>query len=313
MRPFLPLALALLIALAGCDLRLEVGLPTPAAPRATAAPPAAPAGGYPAMPEGLARATVTRVVDGDTIAVVVGGREERVRLIGINTPETVDPRRPVECFGAEASASAKAMLEGQDVLLEDDASQDSRDSNGRLLRYVWLEDGRMANLEQVAQGFAAEYTYDRPYKYRDIFRAAQREASDAGRGLWSPDTCGGQFAPLGEGQAPAVTAGPVASCPPAPPAPEAPEAPVRIVALDKGDEVVELANVGFEPVDLDGWVLCSVRGGESQAGLGGSLAPGETRAFANPGQPIWSNSNRDDAALYDPAGRLVSYWEDVAR
>lgn len=276
---------------------------------------AAPAGDYPAMPAGLTRARVERVVDGDTIVVSVGGREERVRFIGINTPESVDPRRPVQCFGKEASASAKALLEGRMVLLEEDESQGSRDSNDRLLRYVWLEDGRMANLEQVAQGFAAEYTYDTPYKYRERFRDAQRAAREGGRGLWAADTCNGRFDPLGE--APPADAAPaaqptenVASCPEAAAPGAAPEAPVQIVGLDKGGEVVELRNVGDAPVDLDGWVLCSQRGGESQGGVGGVLAPGETRAFPNPGAAIWSNSNPDDAALFDPSGRLVSYWED---
>lgn len=316
MRPLPPLALLCALLLAACELRIDVTPPADLLPAtaAPAAPAALPAGDYPPIPEGLPRATVVRVIDGDTILVSVGGREERVRFIGINTPESVDPRRPVECFGAEASANAKAMLDGRAVLLEGDPSQDTRDSSGRLLSYVWLEDGRMANLEQIAQGFAAEYTYSTPYKYRDIFRDAQREARDAGRGLWSPATCGGQFTPLGDAPAPtAPAAGPApasASCPRAPADPAAPDSPVRIVGLDKAGEVVELANVGFEPVALDGWVLCSVRGGESQAGLSGALAPGETRAFANPGSPIWSNSNQDDAALYDPAGRLVSYWAD---
>jgi micrococcal nuclease len=265
------------------------------------------------MPSGLPRARVDRIIDGDTVVVTLGGREERVRLIGINTPESVDPRRPVECFGKEASANATALLDNQTVFLEEDASQNSRDGYGRLLRYIWLEDGRMANLEQVVQGFATEYTYDTPYKYRDVFRAAQRAASDADRGLWAATTCNGQFVPLGE--APAVDPTPVpiapsASCPPAPDNPDPPDAPVRIVGLDKGDEVVRLQNVGSEPVDLDGWILCSIRGGESQAGLDGALNPGETRDLANPGSAIWSNRNRDDAALYDPTGRLISYWVD---
>ncbi len=319
MRPLPTLALLCALLFAACDVRIDIappdGLQRPSAAAPTT-PPAAPAAqlaaDYPPLPEGLPRATVVRVIDGDTILVNVGGQEERVRFIGINTPESVDPRRPVECFGVEASDNAKAMLTGKTVLLEDDPSQDSRDSNGRLLSYVWLEDGRMANLEQIIQGFAAEYTYSTPYKYRAIFRAAQAEARAAGRGLWSPDTCDGQFTPRGDGPVPTPTPAPAASasCPRPPASPSAPETPVRIVGLDKVGEVVELANVSFEPVSMDGWVLCSIRGGESQPGLSGTLAPGESRPFANPGRAIWSNSDRDDAALYDPAGRLVSYWVD---
>lgn len=307
-RPLVLMLLALL--LAACELPAgDAGLG--AAPGPTAPPPQA---GYPAMPAGLTRAQVERVVDGDTIVVTVAGREERVRFIGINTPESVDPRRPVECFGKEASASAEALLAGRPVLLEDDESQGSRDSSGRLLRYVWLEDGRMANLEQVAQGFAAEYTYDTPYKYRELFRDAQRAARERGLGLWAADTCNGRFAPAAETPpAGAPSAGPsqdVASCPGGARPGDAPESPVRIVGLDKEGEVVELQNVSGAPVDLDGWVLCSQRGNESQGGVGGVLAPGETRAIANPGDTIWSNSNPDDAALFDPSGRLVSYWVD---
>jgi micrococcal nuclease len=306
----LPLLLLALL-LAGC---VEGGLSLPASPPADAPTSPAPlAGDYPALPAGLPGGRVVKVVDGDTIDVRLAGREERVRMIGINTPESVDPRRPVQCFGREASANAKALLEGQEVLLEDDPSQDSRDVNGRLLRYVWLADGRMANLEQIVGGFAFEYTYDTPYRYRDVFRAAEREASQGARGLWAADTCAGQSIPAGEAPAatPAGQAAPVdpASCPEIADA-AAPNAPVRIAAMDKRAEVVRLENVGAMPVSLDGWVLCSVRGGESQAGLGGALAPGEGRDFANPRNPIWSNSERDDAALFDASGRLVSYWED---
>jgi micrococcal nuclease len=299
-------ALCLALLLAGCVLNLSRATPTP--------PPAQLDAGYPSLPEGLASARVVKVVDGDTIDVQVDGREERVRLIGINTPESVDPRRPVQCFGREASANAKAMLDGRDVLLEDDESQDSRDSNGRLLRYVWLPDGRMANLEQIVGGFAFEYTYAAPYRYREAFRDAEAEAKAADRGLWAATTCAGQSipadaTPAATAQAPAPSDNP-ASCPPIPAQPAAPDAPVRIVALDKGAELVSLENVSAAPLSLDGWVLCSVRGGESQAGVGGALAAGERRDFANPRGPIWSNGNRDDAALFDPNGRLVSYWEE---
>ena len=147
---------------------------------------------YPPLPDNLTRARVVRVVDGDTIIVRIDRREERVRLIGINTPESVDPRRTVECFGKEAAANARALLNNKTVLLEDDPSQDSRDQFGRLLRYVWLEDGRMVNLEQIWQGYAYEYTYNVPYRYQAIFRAAEADARAAKRGLWSPETCNGQ-------------------------------------------------------------------------------------------------------------------------
>ncbi len=278
-----------------------------AACSSTASQPTVTAGDYPPLPADLVRAPVVRVVDGDTVDVQLDGRVERVRLIGINTPESVDPRRPVECFGVEAAANARAMLDGQVVLLEADPSQSDRDPNGRLLRYLWLADGRLVNLEQIAQGYAFEYTYAAPYRYQDRFRAAERAAREAEAGLWSPATCAGQ---RGVAEAsPGQNAG-AARCVAPAAGQVAPEQPVRIVGLDKVAEQVRLQNVSDAPANLDGWTLCSIRGGEVQAGVGGTLAPGATRVFANPGQPIWSNSNRDDAALYDLAGRLVSYWED---
>jgi len=139
-------------------------------------------------------ARVTRVVDGDTLDVSVNGRTERLRLIGINTPETVDPRRPVQCFGREASDRAKALLPvGAMVSLEADPSQGERDdtSSRRLLRYLWLADGRHFNLEMIREGYAHEYTFRTAYRYQAEFKAAEREARESRRGLWAPDTCNG--------------------------------------------------------------------------------------------------------------------------
>jgi micrococcal nuclease len=147
---------------------------------------------YPAMPSGLKRVKVVRVVDGDTVDVNLDGVTTRLRLIGINTPETVDPDRPVECFGPEASKRAKALLEGQSIMLEADSSQDDRDRYNRLLRYIWFEDGRLFNMQMVLEGYAYEYTYQIPYKYQAAFKSAQRQADQAQRGLWSPSTCNGK-------------------------------------------------------------------------------------------------------------------------
>lgn len=157
--------------------------------------PAPLAANYPALPTGLASATVTRVIDGDTIDVDLNGSVVRVRLIGIDTPETVHPSRPVECFGQEASAQAKALLTGQTVFLEADTSQDSVDRYGRQLRYVWLPDGRLFNLEMIAQGYAFEYTYNIPYKYYDAFTQAEQTAREEQRGLWAPEACNGEQRP----------------------------------------------------------------------------------------------------------------------
>lgn len=144
----------------------------------------------PPRPAGLVSGQVVNVVDGDTVDVSLGGKTERLRLIGLDTPETKDPRKPVQCFGREASAHAKALLNGRTVGLETDATQDTRDRYGRLLAYVWVG-ARLYNLDMIADGYAHEYTYRVPYKYQTLFKQAQQEASAAGRGLWSPATCNG--------------------------------------------------------------------------------------------------------------------------
>ncbi len=133
---------------------------------------------------------VVRVVDGDTVVVDIEGKKETLRLIGINTPETVDPRKKVECFGIEASAKAKAVLAGQTVRLEADPTQGERDKYGRLLRYVILPDGTNFNKLMVTEGFAYEYIYNGvPYKYQADFRLAQQEARVEKRGLWADRAC----------------------------------------------------------------------------------------------------------------------------
>ncbi|MFA6273647.1 MAG: thermonuclease family protein [Candidatus Paceibacterota bacterium] len=139
--------------------------------------------------------SVVKVVDGDTIDVSINGKTERLRLIGINTPETVDPRKPVECFGVEASNKAKSLLSNKKVGLESDPSQGERDKYDRLLRYVYLEDGTNFNLLMIKEGYAYEYTYDLPYRYQTNFKEAQKYAQDNKLGLWG-DTCDGKNTPV---------------------------------------------------------------------------------------------------------------------
>ncbi len=136
---------------------------------------------------------VVRVVDGDTFVASVDGKEEKVRLIGINTPETVDPRKPVQCFGKQASDEAKKILEGKKVLLESDPTQSKYDKYGRLLAYAHTNDGIFFNEFMIANGYAYEYTYDVPYEYQSDFKEKESEARAANAGLWNPTTCGGKF------------------------------------------------------------------------------------------------------------------------
>lgn len=155
-----------------------------------------PAGDRPAAGE----ATVVRVVDGDTIVVALGEAAETVRLIGIDTPESVARDRPDECFGAEASHRLAELLPpGTAVLLTRDV--EPRDLYDRLLAYVHRpDDGLFVNAAQVAGGYAEAKDYPPNTTHRADFERAERAARRAGLGLWS--ACGGPDVPLAGGDRP---------------------------------------------------------------------------------------------------------------
>lgn len=132
---------------------------------------------------------VVSVVDGDTIKVIMNKKTEKIRIIGLNTPETVDPRKPVECFGKEASAKAKELLLGKNILLMSDPTQTDRDTFGRLLRYVILPDGTDFGLSMIASGYGYEYTYRYPYEKQSAYRDAQKNAEARDSGLWHEQAC----------------------------------------------------------------------------------------------------------------------------
>ena len=145
--------------------------------------PAQPASSNENLPRGqLVEAKVVRVVDGDTIQVDINGYLYKVRYIGIDTPETVHPTKPVEYFGKEASEKNRELVEGKTVLLEKDVSE--VDKYGRLLRYVWVDD-MMVNAELVRLGYAQVVTYPPDVKYQEYFVQLQREAQEGGLGLWA--------------------------------------------------------------------------------------------------------------------------------
>ena len=153
-------------------------------------------------PGGYEMARVDRIVDGDTIEVEIlqlvegpgvgdtrAGGVYDVRLIGIDTPESVRPGTPVECFGKEAAAATAALLDGQEVRLVRDI--ENTDRFDRLLRYVYLGD-EMANARLVANGYAHAYTYPPNVRHAELFVELQGEARERSRGLWAPQACSGE-------------------------------------------------------------------------------------------------------------------------
>ena len=180
------LALAVALIASACG----GGTATPRASGGAAGPGSAtpaPVAGAPDRPTGPTKdATLVRVVDGDTIRVMVGGVEERVRYIGMDTPElnTSSPATP-DPYAETATDANAQLLAGGLLVLERDVSE--RDQYGRLLRNVWLErDGAwvFVNLALVAEGYAQVSTYPPDVKYVDVLLAAQRAAREDGRGLW---------------------------------------------------------------------------------------------------------------------------------
>lgn len=142
--------------------------------------------------ENLEPADVIKVVDGDTITVSLNGQNETIRIVGINTPETVDPRKSVECFGLEASNKAKEFFKSKNykVWLEKDPGQGERDKYQRLLRYVFTDNGSVDyGLSMIRDGYAYEYTYNTPYKYQISYKNAQKDAEISKRGLWADEAC----------------------------------------------------------------------------------------------------------------------------
>lgn len=128
--------------------------------------------------QSLQTVKVTRVIDGDSIEIEGG---QKVRYIGMDTPETVDPRKPVQCYGQEASAKNKELVGGKSVRLEKDVSE--TDKYGRLLRFVYVGD-IFVNDYLIRKGFAHASTFPPDVKYQDKFQASQRLAQSDSIGLW---------------------------------------------------------------------------------------------------------------------------------
>jgi micrococcal nuclease len=251
---------------------------------------------------------VVNVIDGDTIEVSIEGQTYKVRYIGIDTPETKHPDKPVESFGPEAAAQNEELVGGKVVELEKDVSE--TDKYGRLLRYVYV-DGLMVNAELVRLGFAQVSTYPPDVKYQDLFLRLQQEAREANRGLWR--------APPESTPEPVVL--PTESA-----APSAGDVQITFIFYDgivkqvESDEYAEIANVGAAPIDIGGWLLNAGDPGQDFVFPGFVLQPGQVcRVYTNEYHPdscgfsfgssraIWNNKG-DCGYLYNANRELASTY-----
>jgi len=244
-------------------------------------------------------ARVVEVVDGDTIKVEMNGRIYTVRYIGIDTPELHHPHKPVEYYAREAYEKNRELVEGKTVILEKDVSETDR--YGRLLRYVYV-DGIFVNAYLVEQGYARAVTFPPDVKYAELFLQLEREAREAGRGLWAAQ------------------------------APTTPEQPMGIVVnpacsqfdapgndnRNKAEEYVCLTNKGELAVDMNGWVLRNEKGytyvfpsfvlepGKSVRVHTGCGDDTETDLYwCKSGTAVWNNKG-DTVYLLDSDGNTVT-------
>jgi micrococcal nuclease len=134
---------------------------------------------------------VDHFIDGDTIAVRMNDKSETVRMIGIDTPETHKPNSPVQCYGPAAAAFTKNLIGNNRVRLESDSQNQDRDRYNRLLRYVYLPDGRLVEKELILGGYGFAYT-SFPFAKKDEFVAYEKQAQAANKGLWRNCTVTGE-------------------------------------------------------------------------------------------------------------------------
>lgn len=145
-------------------------------------------GANPEALDSIGLVVITKVVDGDTFHYEKNGVKSVVRMMGIDTPETVDPRKPVQCFGQASSAETKRLLEGKTVILKKDSLESGVDRYNRQLLYVYLVDGTFVNEYLVAEGYAyatPQYKFD----MKDHFVDLENKARIAEKGLWNPKVC----------------------------------------------------------------------------------------------------------------------------
>lgn len=261
--------------------------------------------------------TVTRVVDGDTVEVSNNGLTDKVRIIGVDTPETKDPNKPVMAYGPEASAYTKSRLEGQQVYIVPGTEQ--RDRYGRLLAYIYMSDLKFFNAELAAQGFARAMTIKPNNVHANLLIALVKGAKSAKTGLWSgPDPWDGDDGIDVEGHPVAVEGDSVGGS--QQPITGGQTGNVVIDSLDLSGEVVVVHNMDSKDIDLTGWKLVSTEGNQTYnfptgfvLGTGESVKIVSGRNATNnpPNQLLWTtsyiwNNAGDTAVLYDANGQELS-------
>lgn len=191
------------------------------------------------------RYRVLDVIDGDTVEVGYRGTTS-VRIIGIDTPETVSPSTPDECYGAKASAAATRILQGRQVELVFDPSQGRTDKYGRTLAYLRIPGRGDFGLAMIRRGYAAEYTYDTAYRHQRRYLAAEQRAGAANRGMWG--ACGGPDTPLHKPDPAPNPSEPSGNCEPG----YNPCVPVYPPDVDCADVQGPITVTGSDPHGLDG-------------------------------------------------------------
>lgn len=298
----------------------------------------------PPIPEDAQEAQVINVVDGDTIKVRIDGETQTVRYIGIDTPETKHPNKPVEWMGPEATEANKELVAGKEVWLVKDVSE--TDQYGRLLRYVYLADGTFVNAELVKQGYAQASTYPPDVEHSELFAELQSEARENERGLWgatpTPTNTPTTLPPTATSTRPTNTPAPPTPVPTEPPPTDASTNPPPtatsppaaapgevtisyifydgVVKRVESDEYAVIKNVGGSSVNLSGWRLNAGNPGQDFWFPNFELQPGqECRVYTNEnhpescgfsfgsGQALWNNGG-DCGHLYDNNGAEVSSY-----
>jgi micrococcal nuclease len=263
----------------------------------------------------LIAAEVVRVVDGDTIKVTFNNREETLRLLLVDTPETVHPNKPVQPFGEDASNFAKEILNGKDVGLEIDVSE--RDKYGRLLVYLWVN-GKMFNEMLLEKGLArVAYIYEPNVKYVDQFRAIQRKAQEEGLGIWSIENYVQEDGFQDEDVS--VNKEDKDSTQEKQNNGSQNNNGVYIAKVDLSNEYFTLTNNSDTDITLTGWKMVSIEGNQTYYFPDGFVLKAKTDvtvwsgkdAKDNPpsdlkwtGKNIWNNKG-DDGVLFDNQGNEV--------